>query len=87
MPAASGMENRLAIRSAMPRSRLARRLAHGGSFLANFMTGPSSRQIDMMIFRLERHLSAVNRSANVALLCFLQHYHPGAQGFLLDCCC
>src|SRR3954453_17514746 len=50
MPAAFGVENRLEIRSAMPRSRLARRLAHGGSFLANFLTGPSSRQIDMMIF-------------------------------------
>jgi hypothetical protein len=50
MLAAFGVENRREIRSAMPRSRLARRLAHGGSFLANFLTGPSSCQIDMMIF-------------------------------------
>jgi hypothetical protein len=52
MLAAFGVESSLEIRSAIPRSRLARRLAHGGIFLANVLIAPPSCQTDMMNFRL-----------------------------------
>jgi hypothetical protein len=56
-------------------------LAHGGSFLANFLTGPSSRQIDMMIFAAgngnENWWELLRRSRS----CFLAYRQRRAQGF------
>src|SRR5436309_11804973 len=83
MAAAFGVTNLLEIRSATPRRRLASRLAQGGSFLANFLTGPSSRRMDIMI-SLRNHFQDKAPSASNSRCCvFLKHHSASAQAFLL----